>query len=117
MKTKVSFTLAVLISVILFSCESRSGKRVRQIAKEEVEQVQVQPQKIIVNPEEQTIIGIPMSVSHAIELNSWNLSLDANSENGYAYNIEIDSLTAMKIIQDKSIVAVKVKGKSITLLR
>lgn len=63
------------------------------------------------------IIGVPMSVAYAISLRSWNLSLKVNSRDGLAYGVEIDSATANTIINDHSIVAVKVTGKKVILLR
>ncbi len=115
MKTKLFNSACALICVlIIISCGSKSGQRVQKPEKEKIEE----PQPVLEDdPSQQTIIGIPMSVCYSLDLNSWNLSLDAKSENGYAYNIEIDSLMAVKIIQDKSIVAVRVEGGKITLLK
>lgn len=107
---KVAIILIGIITII--SCGSKSGHKVEQ-----TELKKSEPQEITINPSEEEIIGTPMSVAYAIPLNSWNLSLDVKSKDGYAYNIEIDSTTAMKILKDKSIVAVKIKGKDITLLK
>lgn len=124
MKNLVFLAIVSLLAIFVVSCESKSGKRVSSTPipstssnDRQVHSIPIQPVRLesaqSVPP---VIIGVPKSISYAIELDSWNLSLDIKSE-GYAYNLAIDSVTAMRLLTDKKIIAVKVKEGDITLLR
>ncbi|MFA7191947.1 MAG: hypothetical protein WC089_01450 [Candidatus Paceibacterota bacterium] len=133
MKKLIFYIAAVGMMAVMMSCggESMSGKKLKEweaAEKAKKDSISLEPQKDIdpgfsigedgeLQGTPIEIIGIPMSVSYAIPLNSWNLSLKINSKDGLAYNLEVDSATASSIINDSTIVAVRVIGKEVTLLR
>ncbi|MBP9715968.1 MAG: hypothetical protein KBD48_02150 [Candidatus Pacebacteria bacterium] len=117
----------------VMSCNgcSKSGKRLEERKAAEMakkDSIKLEPKKDIDpgfsigdNGELQgkpiEIIGIPMSVSYAVSLKTWNVSLRVHSKDGLAHSLEVDSATASSIINDSTIVAVRVIGKEVTLLR
>jgi Cu/Ag efflux protein CusF len=107
--------LFIIMLAIVAGCESRSGHKAK-ILKDSLAAIHStnnEPVPTAQTPE-RPVIGAPKSVAYAIDLNSWNLSID---HDGLAYNVEIDAKTANLIITDKTIKAVKIEGKKVTLLR
>ncbi len=110
--------IVAVVTLILLSCNSSSKQQEQNVptyavpSQEPAQYAQPYPN---ISPLD-TIIGVPMSVSYAIPQKSWNLSLDVSDKNGYAYNVEIDSATAMQILQDKSGAKVKIIPQRIVLL-
>lgn len=104
MKTKIFITAALISLLALVLYHPKSELKLKQLAKEE---------KVAVTPET-TVTGTPDKVIYSVKHNSWKLALDVKSNEGTVYNVNIDSLTAMSIIQGKIIFTVKITEKYIT---
>jgi len=106
----------IMLAIIAAGCESRSAHKAK-LLKDSIAAIHSTNNAPIPTKQdssEQPVIGVPKSIAYAIELNSWNLSID---HDGLAYNVEIDAKTANLIITDKTIKAVRIEGKKVTLLR
>ncbi len=106
----------IMLAIVAAGCESRSGHKTKFLKDSlaAIHSTNNTPIHTEHNSSEQPVIGVPKSVTFAIEPNSWNLDIDYNDE---AYNVEIDAKTANLILTDKTIKAVKIEGKKVTLLR
>lgn len=118
---------AIGMMAVMISCgDNRSGNRKPSTRKSDSSQVVI-PQDVDpgfsigedgeLQGAPLDIIGIPMSVVYSVTKKSWNLSFRINSKNGLHRSVEIDSATASNIINDRTIVAVRVYGQEVTLLR
>lgn len=118
-----------LMAVMSCGGESMSGKKLREreaAEKAKKDSSHFEPQKEI-DPgysigdddtlQKRDIIVIPMSVSYSLPTRSWNLAFRINFKSGIAGNVKIDSTTASNIVNDHTIVAVRVYGQEVTLLR
>lgn len=102
----VMAVLAIVFTFGITSCNSREGVKVDDVLLG----------KSSTPAKELNVIGAPIRVSYTIELNLWEVSLDVKNKDGYSETVEIDSTTANRLIHDKSIIAVKVVGGTVTLL-
>jgi hypothetical protein len=106
MKKQIILATIILATLIFSACGSESGKRTKNPTPTPV------PNGIEESP--LAIIGAPKSICQDIRRGTWELSVDRVVG---IIRIDVDSATALQIITDKTIVAVKVEGQKITLLR
>ncbi|HLP86506.1 MAG TPA: hypothetical protein VK153_01360 [Candidatus Paceibacterota bacterium] len=114
---KFQTLLSIVVIIVIISatsCEHKSGKRQKEMPAQ-TQSVENSPSKNSndkYNGEE--IIGKPISVCYQNEFKEWDLVLDVN---GNLISVDVEKPMAMKIMEDTTIVTVKVKGYSVTILR